>query len=61
MRRIDGLEADECSFKYEIRSEPILGGVWFLHFSLVFRLYMAPLLYSSVFTDLCSSCAVIGY
>jgi hypothetical protein len=32
MRRIDGLEADECSFKYEIRSEPILGGVWFWHF-----------------------------
>jgi hypothetical protein len=45
MGRVDGFEADECSFKYEIRSEPLLSGVWFWLFSLVFHLYTAPLFF----------------
>jgi hypothetical protein len=47
------LKADKCLSKYEIRTESLLGGVYF-GFSLVFRLYTAHLFCSSSFIGLCS-------
>jgi hypothetical protein len=55
------LKAKECPSKYGIRCGPLLGGACFGFSSLVFRLYAAPLLCSSAFPGLCSSCAKIGY
>jgi hypothetical protein len=40
----DSLEAEECLYKYEIKSEPLLGGIRCLCFC------------SLSFMDLCSSC-----
>jgi hypothetical protein len=51
MGRVDvlsgGLEADECLFKNEIRSGPLLGGVF-----LIFRLYTTPLFCSLFYESL---------
>jgi hypothetical protein len=46
---LGGQDAEECSSKYGIRCEPLLGLVVFGFTSLVFRLYTAPLCCSSAF------------
>jgi hypothetical protein len=58
---LGGQDAEECSSKYEIRCEPLLGLIVFGFTLLVFRLYTAPLFCSSAFVGLCSSCAEIDY
>jgi hypothetical protein len=58
---LGGQDAEECSSKYGIRYEPLLGLVVFGFTSLVFRLYTAPLFCSSAFSSLRSSCATTDY